>query len=158
MSKWVGDAFGKEGIYDAWIALHGYPFLSTTTDFRDQGQTAASRMIRREHIVAIGAHHNTLEELGECSHSPGVHYLELTVWITEALLRGHSFQGFPVVNGEALVGYITRDRLQQAIGAFRLMSFRTQWSIHDLTITPRWLARTVSRWVRSRRYQLHIYR
>ena len=24
-SKWVGDAFGKDGIYDAHIALNGYP-------------------------------------------------------------------------------------------------------------------------------------
>ncbi|KAG8707202.1 hypothetical protein FRC09_001965 [Ceratobasidium sp. 395] len=100
VSKWVGDAFGKEGIYDAWIALHGYPFLSTTVDYRDQGQTAASRMIRKEHIVLINAHHNTVEEL-------------------EHLLSSHSFQGFPVVNGEQLTGYVTRDRLQQAIDNLR---------------------------------------
>jgi chloride channel 3/4/5 len=61
----VGDAFGKEGIYDAWIALHGYPFLSTTVEFRDHGETAASRMLSREHIVSINAHHSTVEELGE---------------------------------------------------------------------------------------------
>ncbi|CAE7141235.1 unnamed protein product [Rhizoctonia solani] len=67
VSKWVGDAFGKEGIYDAWIALHGYPFLSTTVDFRDQGETAASRMLGREHIVTINAHHSTVEGLGELS-------------------------------------------------------------------------------------------
>ncbi|KAG9114915.1 hypothetical protein FRC07_007585 [Ceratobasidium sp. 392] len=100
VSKWVGDVFGKEGIYDAWIALHGYPFLSTTVDYRDQGETAASRMTRKEHIVSIGAHHNTVEEL-------------------EHMLNSHSFEGFPVVNGEQLIGYITRDRLQQAIDNLR---------------------------------------
>ena len=26
-SKWVGDALGREGIYDAHIGLNGYPFL-----------------------------------------------------------------------------------------------------------------------------------
>jgi chloride channel 3/4/5 len=26
-SKWVGDALGKAGIYDAHIDLNGYPFL-----------------------------------------------------------------------------------------------------------------------------------
>lgn len=26
-SKWVGDALGKEGVYDAHIGLNGYPFL-----------------------------------------------------------------------------------------------------------------------------------
>lgn len=26
-SKWIGDAFGNEGIYDGHIRLNGYPFL-----------------------------------------------------------------------------------------------------------------------------------
>ncbi|CAE6475067.1 unnamed protein product [Rhizoctonia solani] len=96
VSKWVGDAFGKEGIYDAWIALHGYPFLSTTVDYRDQGETAASRMLRREHIVTINAHHSSVEEL-------------------EHLLQTYAYRGFPIVDGDLLVGYITRDRLHGAI-------------------------------------------
>ncbi|KAB5588673.1 Cl-channel protein [Ceratobasidium theobromae] len=96
VSKWVGDAFGKEGIYDAWIALHGYPFLSTTVDFRDQGETAASRMLPRERIVSISGHHSTAEELA-------------------GLLHSHTFRGFPVVNGDQLVGYLTRDKLQSAL-------------------------------------------
>ncbi|EUC55682.1 ClC chloride channel family protein, partial [Rhizoctonia solani AG-3 Rhs1AP] len=79
VSKWVGDAFGKEGIYDAWIALHGYPFLSTTVDFRDQGETAASR-----------------------------EYLK-------PYLQTYTYRGFPVVDGDRLIGYITRDKLQGAI-------------------------------------------
>ena len=28
-SKWMGDAFGREGIYDAHIILNGYPFLDS---------------------------------------------------------------------------------------------------------------------------------
>lgn len=32
-SKWVGDAFGKDGIYDAHIALNGYPFLDNKEEF-----------------------------------------------------------------------------------------------------------------------------
>ncbi|KAJ1306571.1 hypothetical protein OPQ81_007572 [Rhizoctonia solani] len=98
VSKWVADAFGKEGIYDAWIALHGYPFLSTTVDFRDQGQTAASRMLSLAHIVTINAHHSTVDEL-------------------EHLLQTHTYRGFPVVDGDLLVGYITRDKLQSAIAS-----------------------------------------
>ncbi|GAB1518480.1 chloride channel [Rhizoctonia solani] len=96
VSKWVGDVFGKEGIYDAWIALHGYPFLSTTVEFRDYGETAAGRMIAREHIISINAHHSTSEEL-------------------EHLLQTYTYRGFPVVDGDQLVGYITRDKLQMAI-------------------------------------------
>ncbi|KAG8691760.1 hypothetical protein FRC11_010631 [Ceratobasidium sp. 423] len=98
VSKWVGDAFGKEGIYDAWIALHGYPFLSTTVDFRDDGETAASRMLSREQIVSINGHHSTVEEL-------------------EHLLQTYTYRGFPVVDSVRLVGYITRDKLQGAIAS-----------------------------------------
>lgn len=32
-SKWVGDAFGKEGIYDGHIRLNGYPFLDNKDEF-----------------------------------------------------------------------------------------------------------------------------
>lgn len=32
-SKWVGDAFGRDGIYDAHIALNGYPFLDNKEEF-----------------------------------------------------------------------------------------------------------------------------
>lgn len=32
-SKWVGDAFGREGIYEAHIRLNGYPFLDAKEEF-----------------------------------------------------------------------------------------------------------------------------
>lgn len=32
-SKWVGDAFGKMGIYDAHVLLNGYPFLDPKEEF-----------------------------------------------------------------------------------------------------------------------------
>lgn len=32
-SKWVGDALGKKGIYDAHIELNGYPFLDSKFEF-----------------------------------------------------------------------------------------------------------------------------
>ena len=32
-SKWVGDAFGRDGIYDAHIVLNGYPFLDNKEEF-----------------------------------------------------------------------------------------------------------------------------
>lgn len=33
-SKWVGDALGRQGIYDAHIALNGYPFLDSKDEFQ----------------------------------------------------------------------------------------------------------------------------
>ena len=32
-SKWVGDAFGGDGIYEAHIALNGFPFLDNKEEF-----------------------------------------------------------------------------------------------------------------------------
>ncbi|XP_060598222.1 H(+)/Cl(-) exchange transporter 3-like [Ruditapes philippinarum] len=32
-SKWVGDALGKQGIYDAHIRLNGYPYLDNKEEF-----------------------------------------------------------------------------------------------------------------------------
>ena len=32
-SKWVADAFGKEGIYESHIQLNGYPYLDVRDEF-----------------------------------------------------------------------------------------------------------------------------
>lgn len=32
-AKWVGDAIDRRGIYDAHIALNGYPFLDSKDEF-----------------------------------------------------------------------------------------------------------------------------
>lgn len=39
-SKWVGDALGKQGIYDAHIGLNGYPFLDSKEEFSHTGLAA----------------------------------------------------------------------------------------------------------------------
>ena len=63
VSKWVGDAFGKEGIYSRWIALRRYPWLPYM-EYRDKGETAASIMIPFEKLITINARGCSLEELG----------------------------------------------------------------------------------------------
>jgi chloride channel 3/4/5 len=63
VSKWVGDAFGKEGIYPSWIALRRYPWLSAS-EFRDQGETAATLMRRKEDLVVL-REGMTVGEIGE---------------------------------------------------------------------------------------------
>ena len=35
-SKWVADAFGKKGIYDAHIDLNSYPYLDAKEEFVHQ--------------------------------------------------------------------------------------------------------------------------
>lgn len=32
-SKWIADAFGRQGIYDAHVTLNGYPFLDSKEEF-----------------------------------------------------------------------------------------------------------------------------
>ena len=63
VSKWVADAFGKEGIYSRWIALHKYPWLPNA-EYRDKGETAANVMISYENLVTVNAYGCSLRELG----------------------------------------------------------------------------------------------
>ena len=63
ISKWVGDAFDKEGIYDAWIRLNGYPFLDTKIEYI--WNTLASQVMTRvEDLTVITATGHTVDSLG----------------------------------------------------------------------------------------------
>ncbi|PVG03313.1 Cl-channel protein [Serendipita vermifera] len=94
ISKFVGDALGKEGIYAAWIQLRGYPAFPNQ-EYRDQGQNAAVAMIPADKIFCVRAV-STLQELG-------------------SMVNSHEFYGFPVVQNGMLIGYVTRERLRHAI-------------------------------------------
>jgi len=93
-AKWVGDAFGKDGIYAVWIAMKKYPWLPPV-DYRDKGEMAAKVMTPINRLVAIedGC---TLGEL-------------------DNLVKKYNFHGFPVVQDADLVGYVTRDKLKKCI-------------------------------------------
>ncbi|KAG8834550.1 hypothetical protein FRC17_008384 [Serendipita sp. 399] len=101
ISKFVGDALGREGIYAAWIQLRGYPAFPNH-EFRDSGQKVGSVMVPVDRIVCVRAH-STLREL-------------------ENIVDSHSYFGFPVVNDGLLVGYVTRARLKSAIGRSPLLA------------------------------------
>ena len=47
-SKWVGDALGKEGIYDEHIQLNGYPYLDVKGEFTHT--TLAADVMRPRHV------------------------------------------------------------------------------------------------------------
>lgn len=102
VSKWVADAFGKDGIYSVWIAMRQYPWLPAR-EFRDQGQTAAQVMKPAANLVVISdeGQGRTVREL-------------------EEIVRTHAFRGFPVVHGEMLLGIVMRDKLRACIGALLL--------------------------------------
>ena len=64
VSKWVGDAFGKEGIYPQWIALRRYPWIPST-EYRDNGEDASGIMVPYDKLVIIKAEESTLPALSE---------------------------------------------------------------------------------------------
>ncbi|KAF8979844.1 hypothetical protein BGZ52_004509 [Haplosporangium bisporale] len=101
-SKWVGDAFGKEGIFDGIILLCGYPFLDDKEEYK-QNTMASQVMTPVEDIVVVTATGNTLDSL-------------------DNLLHETNYKGYPVVNSlrdMMLVGYISRTELRYAIDEAR---------------------------------------
>uniref|UniRef100_A0A915J481 Chloride channel protein n=1 Tax=Romanomermis culicivorax TaxID=13658 RepID=A0A915J481_ROMCU len=104
-AKWVGDAVNRKGIYDAHIALNGYPFLDTKEEFSHN--TVAADVMRPR---------------------PGDPDLKvviqqgMTVGDIEELLRQTEYSGFPVVVSSEvnnLVGYVTRRDLLLSINTAR---------------------------------------
>ncbi|KAH9832582.1 Cl-channel protein [Rhodofomes roseus] len=98
VSKWVGDYFGKEGIYSIWIAMRAYPWLPPS-EFRDKGETAADVMKPAADLVVIAE-----DTEGGCELED-----------VDRVVRMYRFHGFPVVCGETLVGYATRENLRAAL-------------------------------------------
>ncbi|KAL1923502.1 uncharacterized protein VTP21DRAFT_8482 [Calcarisporiella thermophila] len=105
ISKWVGDAFGKESIYDGIIRLNGFPYLNSKEEYVHH-TLASDVMTRVDDLVLITATGMTIENLDE-------------------LLHETDYKGFPVVNslGDlALVGYISRSELRYALEEARTKS------------------------------------
>ncbi|KAH9900651.1 chloride channel [Xylariomycetidae sp. FL2044] len=100
LSKWVGDAFSRRGIYESWIHFNSYPFL----DSGDEGGgsqhvpddvTAAQIMTRIEDLIVLTATGHTIASL-------------------RAVLESCDYRGFPVVSDPrdaVLLGYISRAEL-----------------------------------------------
>jgi hypothetical protein len=64
-SKWVGDAFGKDGIYAVWIAMRRYPWLPPA-DYHDKGETGALLMTPFNELVVIQDEACTVAEISAC--------------------------------------------------------------------------------------------
>ncbi|XP_008318703.1 H(+)/Cl(-) exchange transporter 5 isoform X1 [Cynoglossus semilaevis] len=93
-SKWVADAFGREGIYEAHIRLNGYPFLEPKEEF-EQSSLAVDVMRPRRADPALA----TLTQDG------------MNVGEVEALVESTHYSGFPVVvsqESQRLVGFVLR--------------------------------------------------
>jgi chloride channel 3/4/5 len=104
-AKWVGDAFGRGGIYDAQIELNGYPFLDNKEEF-NYTTFATDVMKPRPNEPPLSA----LTQEG------------MTLSEIEILLKDTTYTGYPVVisrESQYLVGYVLRRDLQIAIGQQR---------------------------------------
>ena len=62
VSKWVGDIFGKQGIYEAWIGLEGYPYLEKQKE-APCDMKIAEIMTKVDELIMIPATGNTLDSL-----------------------------------------------------------------------------------------------
>ncbi|XP_041841478.1 H(+)/Cl(-) exchange transporter 5 isoform X2 [Melanotaenia boesemani] len=93
-SKWVADAFGREGIYEAHIRLNGYPFLEPKEEFEHSSLAVDVMRPRRGDP--------TLAVLTQDS---------MTVGEVETLVESTHYSGFPVVvsqESQRLVGFVLR--------------------------------------------------
>ncbi|MGH0136395.1 UNVERIFIED_CONTAM: hypothetical protein FKN15_030626, partial [Acipenser sinensis] len=101
-SKWVADAIGREGIYDAHIRLNGYPFLEAKEEFTHK--TLAMDVMRpRRNDPPL----TVLTQDG------------LKVEDVETLISETTYSGFPVVvsrESQRLVGFVLKRDLVISIG------------------------------------------
>uniref|UniRef100_A0A4W3HEE9 Chloride channel protein n=1 Tax=Callorhinchus milii TaxID=7868 RepID=A0A4W3HEE9_CALMI len=93
-SKWVGDAFGREGIYEAHIRLNGYPFLDAKEEFTHTTLAANVMRPRRNEVplTVLTQDDMTVEDL-------------------EATINETTYNGFPVIvskESQRLVGFALR--------------------------------------------------
>jgi chloride channel 3/4/5 len=96
ISKWVGDAFGKRGIYESWIHFNEYPFLDNSDESLIPDIPVSQIMTRIEDLVVLTATGHTIGSLTN-------------------ILATQPYRGFPVISDprEAVfLGYISRAELE----------------------------------------------
>ncbi|KOS18837.1 H(+)/Cl(-) exchange transporter 3 [Escovopsis weberi] len=96
ISKWVGDAFSRHSIYEAWIHINGYPFLNNSEELLIPDMPTSQIMTRIEDLVVLTATGHTIASL-------------------RTILDMHPYRGFPVISDPrraVLLGYISRAELR----------------------------------------------
>jgi chloride channel 3/4/5 len=94
ISKWVGDAIIRDGIYDGHIHLYGYPFLDSKREFT-HNTLACDVMRPRQSDPPL-----TIVDLSQ-----------VTVGLLEDLVSDTDYFGFPCVldsTSQLLAGFLTR--------------------------------------------------
>ncbi|TPX33883.1 hypothetical protein SmJEL517_g03332 [Synchytrium microbalum] len=117
VAKFVGDAFGAGGIYDALVRLNSYPYLDPREEYGGR-DTAAGIMTRVQDLEVVTATEICIFTLLEKSTGHTINSLD-------ELLKTTDYKGFPVVTdfpGLGLVGYAGRAEMRYAIDQARLQS------------------------------------
>lgn len=100
ISKWVGDAFSRKGIYESWIHFKEYPFLDGTDEIAPVPDVPSSQIMTRiEDLVVLTASGHTIASL-------------------TSILEAHPYRGFPVISDPRdalLLGYISRTELSYTL-------------------------------------------
>ncbi len=107
ISKWVADAICKEGVYESWININGYPFLNTTTDEAIPDIKSKELMTSIDKLVVIFAFPNNS---GEAIYN--------TIGSLKTLLSETDHESYPIVkspNESTLLGLISRTELEKAL-------------------------------------------
>ena len=95
ISKWVGDAFGRRGIYETWIQFKEYPFLDNKDDSPVPDVPVSQIMTQIEDIAVLNATGYTLQSIHD-------------------ILLTQPYRGFPVISDatrKIFLGYISRTEL-----------------------------------------------
>lgn len=101
ISKWVGDAFSKRGIYESWIHFNEYPFLDNSDEQPVPDVPVSQVMTRIDDLVVLTAMGHTIETL-------------------QNVLATQNFRGYPIIadpRSALLLGYISRAELVYNLSA-----------------------------------------
>ena len=99
ISKWVGDAFGRRGIYETWIHFNEYPFLDNRDESTVPDVPVSQIMTQMQDLCVLTAVGHTIQSIHD-------------------MLVAQPYRGFPVVSDASnniLLGYISRTELIYAI-------------------------------------------
>uniref|UniRef100_A0A665U883 Chloride channel protein n=1 Tax=Echeneis naucrates TaxID=173247 RepID=A0A665U883_ECHNA len=94
-SKWVADAFGREGIYEAHIRLNGYPFLEPKEEFEHSSLAVdVMRPRRSDPALAVltqeGMTVGEVEALVESTHYSGTFVFICVVSSSQVVFTEHT--------------------------------------------------------------------
>lgn len=111
-AKWVGDAQGIDGIYAVWVAMRHYPWLPPVDSKDIEPLTGEGIMKGVDKLIIIEDGTMTVSDLGMFGRPLlGGQVINLECFL-EKLLSQYEYSGFPVVRGQELVGYTSREKLQ----------------------------------------------